>query len=96
MLVSTLELGECFFSDVPPPVLAPLRMDSTLDNLDMKADFAMRRMSGRKMGNEAHTMLMPACTVVHTSVWEYDGTRLFFLNPRTTLTSPVTMVLCKC
>src|SRR6478735_6770878 len=89
MLVSALELGECFFSVVLPRVLVGFRMDSTLDILDTKADLAMRRISGRNMGKEAQTMLMPACTVVHTSVLEYDGTRLFFLNPRTTLTSPV-------
>jgi hypothetical protein len=93
MLVSTLELGECFFCDMSPSVLVPFRRDSTLDNLDMNADSPIRRMSGRKMGNEAHTMLIPACIVVHTSVLEYDGTRLPFLYPRTTLTRPVMIVL---
>lgn len=71
-----------------------VRMGNTLDIAVTKADEAMRFMSGRNMGNEAQTMLMPACTVVHTSVLEYDGTRLFGLKARTTLTSPVTIVLC--
>lgn len=93
MLESTLELGECFFAETLPSVLVPLRIESALEIFDTKADAPMRRRSGRKIGNEAHTILMPAWTVVHTSVFEYDGTRLFFLKPSTTRTRPVKIVL---
>ena len=70
MLVTALGLGESFFPETLPAVLVPFTIDSTLDSFDMNADSPMRRMSGRKIGSDAHTMLMPACTVVHTSVLE--------------------------
>jgi hypothetical protein len=64
-----------------------------LDNLVTRLDPVMRLSSGLKIGRLAQTILMPACTVVQTSVLEYDGTLLPLGYPRITLTSPVMIVL---
>jgi hypothetical protein len=69
-LESTLEVGECFFPEELMLLLAPFRMDNALESFVMKGDPLMRRTSGRKMGRDAHTMLIPACIVVQTSVFE--------------------------
>ena len=90
---SALEVAECFFEDLLLFVLVPLLIDKALEIFTIIGAWLILRMSGRKMGRDAHTMLMPACIVVHNSVFEYEGTRLFGLYPRTTLTRPVTIVL---
>ena len=64
-------------------------------SLAITGDAAMRLSSGLKMGRQEHTMAMPTCTVVQTSVRVYDGTRLPGTKPRMTLTRPVMMTLCK-
>lgn len=91
--MSTLEVGEYFFANVLASVLVPFLVDIALEIIVMKDESLMRRMRGRRTGRDAHVMLMPACTVVQTSVFEYDGTRLLRLYPRTTLTMPVNRVL---
>jgi hypothetical protein len=93
ILTSVLDNGDSFVSVAGPPRLLFFCIENTLESLVTKAEKVIRRISGRKIGSDAHTILIPACTVVQISVFEYDGTRLPDRNPRTTLTSPVTIVL---